>query len=1709
MDGEVAVALDLISTWIGHTSDSEARHWVARAILVAFPNERVADELPNAAAFNAVFPLLKDLAKATDGRQLDLAGRRRKEPLLALAATVADLGFVETADWEARRLLFHALVELLAFDPQLASSRHLCQVAGALRIEIEELAANPTSRPAIPSFRSVWETIEWFGQQGRRYTDAAARAWQNHLRQHLRVALASPGPTLPWSVMAEDDLPEVSVIPSMVAIDTETQGEDGESLEPTAYWLMANDGSEARSTNSGTPHAKIIGATQSTYVPLRRFSEYSATYLTHRYATEEAIAALAIATDACDPHSRESSLARALCLATSTPVDALPRLRWGSPTTTPSAPFPGRLALDGRWLYRPQLCPVDRDAQPPSWVHVPIPPRLASALLATCGPSAEDDVVFQRLGNGAVGVESPSPASAASATQLQRALLSRLMKLSRYGPSAAQLVAGDDLGIDLAPLHYDQIPALDLALQVSQVTFPWFADRPGHLGEQVPNHVLGSARVPSSVAIARMLESFRDDWKNSPQQLFDRIHHRTRNLIHGLCLTTGHRPNNRFHLLTRHDIGVDDAIAMLSDKVAGADWSTRPVALAERWVLEYRALLSDLAAATASDSAAFALACHRALAGEGPVFLARDTEDEVRPFDRAAYLEGAPDGFVAVPNFARHFLNNELAKALPEPLRVAQMGWHGSREGAFADGSPWSVLTAAQDIAPVLDRLLKTVGWRPLEPVTSVAAQPRPVRSWRRAERLHQLRFRTLRSKMRTAATQRRVELQQSLTLQLVHLLGPGGFGAGVGLHYVDGELTTTAPDKGPVPVPAQWSESLIRVLGGDPRSASSHAARALIRDLLISGRARQVLTGPLPRASLERWPSHAGPFVSGSADAIGCAREWDAVIADAPASYALKTLSTVLLHGSYADLDAVVAVMHPGASLSTLKSAAGVFLVEPALNPMPQDETVSGGWLQGTLAFHGLAAVALDYWHRADPQALDLPHLDAELQVVLGARLQLDRRRKPLAALMELAALARVANALRMDGVARLIGTGAVRLTSAPIGRVVSLLDDLPMGARSDALARPPRPLPSGAEPSRAHRVHDLLRQLKEALSAAVEKRNRDRRKEHGARSVLVRQIRQWLPDSSAYRAEEVIALFALVLLTRGGRRRPSLELSTIRGYVSEVSGPLVRWLPAEPMNADADAWTQAYLRAVAEVPVSQRPARAHAIANFHWVLSQAMGIPDADLGAIFGLAGRSTAMADAGFLTRAERAALRYVLMQNRLGAEAEGGDAEVTRHARSLEWLTQVMAAGGLRPGEACRLLFDQLPRPTDDCLRLARSRYQRLKNANARRRVRCLTGPLLQDLSEWEEFSRHRAFALGSQYHDGLPVLGTRDDPTRCVPDADWLVPLAGLLRWVTGEQDARPYWLRKSGVQERLAQLMAGHARSLWATRDLLVEIGHEDIRTTLAAYTHDAVTPFLRWFKSHWVSLDVPRLQRATGRSRSTISRDAGKHRIRQAHGSGDRRLSQLLRSNTLDPEKGIGAIAFPIHDHPVGDLRIEDLSAILSKMTRGMPLQEAADQHDWSAALTTKLKAGLMRLAEWDVGISPNATTLRRCLRPTRALAASQALRQSLWEAESSRGLRQLFDCWLQCTAFDGKANRLVCSAIEWEVLSVGLAKIPGLRWSLSQRPGRHVSATILGTEDVSDRHVWQLLLWAGMCAWLLGQIVEHRGSCTAHFDGLASALP
>ena len=1702
---------DLISTWTQTTSDPAASRWVASALLAAFPEGKVPPELPHASALDPFFPQLRVLASSTEDRSFDLAGLRSREPLLALAVIVAELGFVRTADWEARRLLFRAVVELLAYEPRLAGNRYLLQVASAIRIEIEALSANPTCRPTIPPFRSVWETVDWFGEQGSRYTPAAARVWKNHLRRHLRAALGGKPAITPWpTTVALEDYSGMSVIPSIASVDTEIRDSHGEVDEPLGYWLFDDDASSAQSSNSTTISAAAIGATRSTYVPLRRFSEASPTYLTDGQAVDEASGALAMAANANDANERQSALARALSLATATPIASLQWLRWGNPESNDATPFPGVLALDGRWLYRSQLRLVDVEGDRQPYVALPIPPSLAKELVAACGPATVDAPVFRSL-----AIFSPSDGSAttqttASSTQLQRALLCRLMKQSRFGPSAAQLVAGDDLGIDLAPLHYDQIKALDLALLVAQVTFPWFADRPALLGTHVPNHLLGSVRVPSATVIAHMLAHFRDQWASCPQLLPDRIRHRTRNLIHGLCLTTGHRPFNSFQLITRADIGVDDAIGLLSDKVAGADWASRPVALATKWVAEYRALLSDLALAAAdSEAGNLAKACRVALAGEGPVFLAMSTDGQVRSFDRAAYLEGVPEELQRVPNFARHFLNSELAKVLREPLRVGQMGWHGTREGAFADGSPWSVMTGVQEISPVLDRLLKTVGWRPLDATSAPQEQPRPARSWRRTELIHERRFRTLRSASRAASRQRCDEIKQHLKTELSHLLIPTGFGAEIGLHYADGELTANTPRKDPVAVPSTWAESLIRVLGGDPRSPQSHAARGLVRELLISGRQRNVLTGPLPRASVERWPSRAGAFMQGSADAIGYAREWDTIIARAPVSVALKTLSTLLLHGPYADLDTVVAAMHPGAARSTLASAPGIVLIEPPDTSAQEDEAPDRRGSQGTLAFHSLAAVALDHWHRGRPHPLDLHDLDTELQAALAAQLKLGRRRKPLAALAELASLARVANTLRMDGIARLIGTGVAQLTSAPLGRVVALLDDRPMGPRSALLARPPPRIGSQGEAHRAHRVHDLLRQLKDALAKAVEKRNHDRRQERSARLALVGQIRQWLATATRFRAEEVIAHFALSLLTEGGRRRPHLELSTIRGYVGEVSAPLARWLPFEPLSADADAWTQAYLQSVAEVPVGQRPARAKAIANFHWVLAQSMGIPDADLGAVFALAGRSTARADAGFLTHAELAGLRYVLMQGRLTAQALADDADSVSNARAVEWLTQVMFAGALRPGEACRLLFNQLPQSGDGWLRVERSRYQRLKNANARRRVRWLGEPVCDLLSDSAAFPADRAVALGYQFHSGLPVLGTRDDAATCQAEDAHLVPLTGLLRWVSGEPDARPYWLRKTGIQKRFSSLMRATPRSLWQTRDLLVEIGHADIRTTLEAYIHDGVTPFLRWFQSHWVALDVQRIQHATGKSRSSISRRGGGARIRSVLGSSTQRLAQLLPSPHEDAFTEQAAIQFPATSSGSGELRLEDLVAILTKIAKAIPLEQATRQQEWSDLLTLRLKTALMALEEWGVVVDPSGSDRRRAIRPPRPLAQSAELRRATFERVSRDSLRVLFNHWSRGSAFDTKPNEVRCSERQWESILSGLGAIKGLVWNVTAKPGHYISASLIQCKGASARHAWQTLLWGGLCAHLLHEISAHTASCVAQLDPIASARP
>lgn len=1700
---------DFLDHWVTRPDDQTGKNWVAKALVDAFPEPWISNEFTHART--ALAPIHDQLVLRADrckGQVLDPQGWKREQPLLALAATVANKGFVRTGGRDGRALLFRVIVELIAYNPDTAGLRGLKEYAHALRIELEELAKNPHSRPPNPDFATAMDAIPWFGQQLDRYPDVATTAWRRELSALLRQALLDPAP--PPGITSDDDEDVggdvVAVAPSWT--DTELEDDEGGLGIPPSYWLVSEDDFGPRAGWDERVRSEVLGASLSTYIPLGRFTEASPTYLTDEKATAEAGLLMAEADHARiagDRDTQRQLVAKALSLATATPIKHLALLRWGDLCPETPRQFPGCLSLCARWLFRPELAPKQSKTVRDRWVHIPIPASLGVELLTIGSPPQGGGLVFPTGKVPLEGSDRVRSSARATPTQLTRALVCRLVTNKRWGPSAAQYVAGDDLGIDVAPLHYDRIDAGDLAVAVSGITSPWFGEPPGSIGGLLPRHLIGSRRIPGASAIREALDGFRNEWDASPKTLACRIRHRTRNVVHGLCLMTGHRPNNNFGELTRRDIGDDDQIAILSDKPAGPDWANRPAALERRWIDEYRALLGDLASAlTQHAETVLGVASKAALEGHGPIFLAVESLEDVRPFGLPEYQAGLPPELQDPSNFARQFLNDELSKSLPEVLRVAQLGWHGTRAGAFSDGSPWSVMTACARIAPSLDRVLKAVGWRPLERAGRSEPPPLPPISWQALEQEHEDRFEKRLSQCKEAGATRRAEAVVPMRGRLAALLESGEPGVSIGLRF-DGERLELAPGReGPVVVTPSWSQDIIRRLsGGDPRSVEAHAARAWLRDLVLGARKGEVLTGAIPRKSHERWPGTAGPFIPQSPSALSAARQLDDLVCKSEASRALKVIVTLLLHGGYADLSAVTSALTPAARLSGLASLPNVLLVEPAdpsSAPEEPDKGVLPAWRHGTLAFSGLATVALHYWHKCARERIDLEAIDAELGALAAGHLVCGGAKvRSLPWLHELEALARIINSLRMDGVGRLVGTGQVVPASAPIDRIVAVRDDLPMGSRASVRAADVPSFESGTGKERAHRVHGLLDQVTAAISEAVQKYKANRKKGSGIRTRLEKCLREWIGAATNYRPEELVALYALLLLTRGGKRRKKLELVTIQGYVYSVARPLMESLPSDPMGSDSDDWTQAFLAAVALAERKQRPDRAHALANFHWVLSQAMPVPDVDFGEVFAFAGRASYLADAGFLTKAELQALGFVLRDAVENAQSLEGPRHAIHVARNRELVAQVAYSGALRPGEAICLSFRNLPSLGDSRLAISKNKFQGLKNINARRCPRLLPDGFGVTAADLAEAAQPLRVVLGSRFSQAMPLFHQIDNPDERIKDRELFGDLSKLIKWATGVLDASPYWLRKAAIRKKLEQLISEDRVSLWGLRHLLAEVGHFDIRMTLLAYTHDPVTPFLRWFEESWTEIDASRIADAAGRARAVISRKRGGPRLTASNVRIDARISELVRDAPyLGQLQTTGLISFPNVVSTIGQgpsaISPAEVDVALSLLADGFPAA-ASSTSGWPRLQRERFSAALSLLdATYGVTVSvvPGEDRAdRMVLSPPRRLTDDAGLRALLQDDRAIPVLTQMFDAWLTGLDFGVARNKIAASPVQWGQWLENIPRLEGLAWEVSPQ-GRSKEARALPGREDGRLGLWPTLRWTMACAWLHSKLAE-----------------
>ena len=1698
---------DFLDHWIAGTPVEAHKAWVAKALVTAFPKPSISSEFTHARATLApIYEQLQRRAEQCEGQQLNVEGIKRTEPWLALAAEVAGNEFAKADGAQGRRLLFQALVEVIADDPANAKASSLIKVCHALRIELEELHKNPHSRPANPDFPSVWDALPWFGQQVRRYPDDATSAWRNQVSTMLRRALLDPVPP-PGSEVHDDEglgLLVVDIPPS--GYDSELEEGDRDLAIPPGYWLVPEDKIGNQSGWDEKVREEVHGASISTYIPLGRFTPASPTYLSDEQATEEArtlMSEVIHGREAGDAQQQRRSLAKALSMASATPVPHLARLRWGRPREGLVRQYPGLLSPCGRWLYRPEIVLSAGKLVRDGWVFIPLPAILGRELKALGTDSGEGVLVFPSEGGGIQGTKRVRVSERPTATQLQRALVCRLVTNRRWGPSAAQQVAGDDLGIDLAPLHYDKISAADLAVFVSGITSPWFGEPPGRLEGPLPTHFVGSRRVPEAAPIRDALVRVRESWEASSKSLECRITHRTRNLVHGLFLTTGHRPNNNITEVTRRDIGEEDRVGVIFDKPVGPDWMQRPVALGERWAQEYKALLGDLeAVATEHPESALGKAALLALKGDGPVFLAADSFDCVHPFALADYQLGLPRELVETENFARQFLNHELSKLLPEPLRVAQMGWHGTRDGAFSDGSPWSVREACAQISPMLDRVLKSVGWRTLEKPGASKARPMTPISWGAVESKHDDRFKWELAKRKSAAANRRDEAVVPMGPKLAALLSTESPMPSIGLAF-DGTKLQKAPGQSdPVIIPKSWPIEIIRRLsGGDPRSLEAHAARGWLRDLVLDGRKRKLLTGAVPRRSLERWPRQAGPFLRSSPSALPAARRLDDLLRRSEASRALKTVVTLLLHGGYADLSAVLSAMAPTSKISGLASMPSILLVEPldpGQEPDESPEALVESWRHGTLAFHGLAAVALLYWHKSNNDQVNPEGINAELGQ-LGSS-ELSRSEEATGALPwleELVALARIINSLRMDGVSRLVGTGKVLPTSAPIERLVALRDDLPMGPRSELTSKDWSVTKRGSKKGAPTAPARLLDDLTAAIRLSVESYKANRKKQTAIRNDLEAQLRQWVGEADEYRAEHLVALFALLLLTRGGRRRSRLELTTIQGYVYAVARPLVATLPALPMAADSDDWTQAFMAALAMAEASERPGRADALANFHWVLSQAMSVPSVDFGEVFAFAGRSSYLADAGFLTHAELRGLSWALNAE-IEASRSNGDDRAAIHEAIFRNLTGRMAySGALRPGEATCLSYRNLPTGPGGRLRISKNKFHGLKNSNARRCPRLIPNGFGATSPELVEIGATARRLLGSSFSPALPVMFELDTPDVRHGDQKLLDGLSRYIKWSAGELDASPYWLRKTAIRARVECMLAEGASSLWPIRHLLAEIGHAEIRTTLVSYTHDPVTPYLRWFKQSWVTVDAGRIADAAGRALDVISRRRGGPRLAASPVRVEARIAELLtEAPYLANPEAAGVILLPaskmLEQRGPAPVRAVDVAAALDLLAAGLP-EAASAGSDWPSIRKRRLLEAVTELEQAHGVCFASASTEQEStavlISPPRRLTEDAGLWGLLNQDNALPVLAEIFEAWVQGLGYGVAPNKVVAWPADWARWLKGVPALSELGWEVSSYT-RTKEARSLHAPGDRRLGLWPTLKWLMACAWLHARV-------------------
>lgn len=1563
----------------------------------------------------------------------------------ALLVEVAQSGLLpHLAGAKARRYLAALVVELAIREPALTSERAFGDLARVIRLELQDLRRNDAARAPIPDPTGLLGLVDWIDRQpqrSKRFPDYFWDSWRRVLRDAaLRVVYAAADEL---STVADDDADASEPITFALQLPPSV-GTD----EPSPIGLIPpeDEPDPVRPRSPGLQRA-ITEALLSTYTPLELLSEASTTVLSDEEARSN-VAALMLEFDAAlaaeDLKRAESAIGYALTLATGSSASQVPLMRWAKLGGVPSRP--AGISLDARWLVRPELVPegaVDSSAQEPPLrsVWVPLPDGLRRRLLQLATKPQVGALVLCCLNGSSL---LPSATIGTESTALRRTFFSRVARLEPLGITGAQWASGDDFGLDTAPLHYDRFPADALAQLIESITFPWFGERAGAARPERPTHILGSRVMAGPELLRKYFDNLRTELPESTGSppIIERLRRRTRNLVHGFVAATGHRPHDVLSAVTLAHIDVVDGIAIVRDKQVAPDWPHRPVAITADIAAEFRELVQDLKLAAAlAPNTPLARAAKAATNGSGPIFLHVQSAELVGPYSLADYLSDVPTDLRQHPNFARHLLNQGLIGRVPEALRVGQLGWHGTREGAWAETSLWSVKSAAAQLRAAVERHMTTIGWKPL-PKYFVSPRDLPVCtvSWCDQELERRRHFAKATARLRQAHAKRLYCAARDLLPALQTAIGTLWPGLTIDDRF---SLKSTADGtKKTIQVSAAELRRLeVLVAPGDARSQARAALRNVLESAFRRARKDGLVVGAAPRRIHWRVTTRRRPidFVECAPAALRTCRSLEAWLGspDTQLSLAARTAVGLLLFGPYGDTSAVLAAMHPTTSLARVKAYPDVVLADAHASFR---EGVS---LHRTLAFHELAALALERWHRAgEASNLDLSVISRELGKAMPTHI-FPASMHPR--LEEIAALVRARNSLTMDGMARMVGTGVCRVNSVAVDRLAAVYDDHPVTRTAEARDDETAPFQHDArtdEPPDSPQPAATVRTVM-ALLARVQTRRRpvkvtDADARLQLRSGLSALLRRGQGET---RVVDLIARFALTLLDEGGDHKEVLELITIQGYVAPIAYSLNKRLAEHPLEQDAAEWQEAFLRIVGSATPAMRHRKAVALSRFHARLSRHVPLPAIDVSELGMLSGAPVVIDAAALLSAAERRAVSAQLATDVTLLTSEGAAPREIHAARAREVYFSTMSASSLRPSEAWGLTLGNVTLGASDArISLSRHRWQRLKTYRSRRRIRLASDEATTaetQLGRWVSEVRQR---VGRAARVSLPIFGRLDDPETPLDFGSFAARVGPLLRWATDDPSAVPYALRKTGIHLEARFLHRVSPQTLWTVRDFLKRAAHGSLIITIPCYLHDPLVIFDRWFRESLDSLDSASLSGASGRSISRISRAKGMGSIHGGRLAAIRNRLALL----LDGVPYVAPTPGTVHPAPVVRqttwflASVEELDLVLRDLASGSELREIATRRSWPEAAHAILERLLEHMAgDFDVGFTNARQEVKVVVTPPRrlvkVLATSKENPAPVWHGLPPDILAQMGGSWLQNAAFPGLPDGIAALGSDW----------------------------------------------------------------------------